>query len=294
METKSAILSVRTSPTAKAIIEQEAKASGRNISEYVLGAVLKENAANASSRAALPLPRHVEAEDAARRRWWCGDPASPTCWPARDVVLADMGPEFANIDFRASLFAETYVRQPHIAVGAFAARTLNAELADALIYSVFCDLFEQEPEAKFDAPSVTDTTKLLICDGATDYETRLAANANNRSDHLEYCLAEAERCGVAARRAHARRILRDWRERGIPWPKIEIGPHGSPYLADGTRIEMRVINNRRQPVLVTTPAPASNPEPIDPSPRPNQIGASFADLQRQAWKSRKGVDIGDL
>jgi len=253
METKSAILSVRTSPTAKAIIEQEAKASGRNISEYVLSAVLKENAANASSRAALPLPPHVEAEDAARRRWWCGDPASGTVWPARDVVLAGMGAEFINVDFRSALFAEVYVRHPQIVVGAYAARTLNAELADALIYSVFCDLFGQEPEARYDAFSISDTCKLLICDGATDYETRLAANANNRGDHLEYCLAEAERAGVAGRRAHCRRILRDWRERGIPWPKIEIGPHGTPYLADDVRIELRVINNRRQPILTSEP-----------------------------------------
>lgn len=57
METKTAILSVRTSPTAKAIIVQEAKAAGKNVSNYVLDAVLKENAANAATRAGLPSSR---------------------------------------------------------------------------------------------------------------------------------------------------------------------------------------------------------------------------------------------
>lgn len=249
-------------------MHQRAAAANLSLTDYLISCSTTSGAWRANRVRGPVTASTVEAEEAAKRKWWLGDPSSPTCWPALDHVLADLGPTFANIDFRSALFAEQMLRRPDVVQTAYNYFLDGKDDPVPLVRSAFVEWFEEENEAAFDAFSVDDTTKLLICDGATDYETRLAANANNRGDHLEYCLAEAERAGVAGRRAHCRRILRDWRERGIPWPKIEINRHGTPYLADGVRVEMRVINNRRQPVLTSEPiqpprsrAPARRPLP---------------------------------
>lgn len=296
MELKTAILTSRTSPSAKKIVEAEAAAAGMTPSKYIEQAVLRENATRAASRATLPMSHEVSSEDEKRRIFICGDAASPTCWPARDSVLASMGAEFNNQDFRAALFRELYVRDPGIAAGAYAASQLNVELCDALLAAWFDDLFRAEPEAKFDAFSISDTAKLLFAEHG-NYEERLKLNGN-RSELLEMHLAEAERAGVATRRSHARRVLRQWREAGIEWPKIELDNNGTPYLADGARIEFQIVpykgGARREPRLVTVPKVETQPEPIEPSPRANQIGSSHETRQHFATRAHGSVKIGDL
>ncbi len=63
---KDAFLGLRTDAAKKAIIVAEANAAGKTISEYVLAAVMKENAANATTRAALSSPSNSDASTTRR------------------------------------------------------------------------------------------------------------------------------------------------------------------------------------------------------------------------------------
>jgi len=259
MGNKDVLITFRAQRAAKDMASAEARAEGESLSNYILSATLKENAARAANRAGLPSHNQVAAEDYQRRFWFCGNPASPDDWPARDEVLEAMGPEFGNRDFRASLFAELAVRRPEISGAAYTAHKLGVD-PDPLIEAAFEDFFSAEPEAAYDAFSVSDTTRFLI--GETlGWENVLAANNNNHGQLLEYHFSEADRAGVAGRRAHSRRVLRQWREAGIPWPTIEVFPGGA-RIADNVHLKFRTEGGRRVPFFSTAPADDTAPKPV--------------------------------
>ena len=82
MDIKDAFIGLRTSAEKKCVTAAEAKAAGMTLSDYVLSAFLKENAARAANRAGLPSHNQAAAEDYQRRIWFRGAPNSP------DLVLA--------------------------------------------------------------------------------------------------------------------------------------------------------------------------------------------------------------
>ena len=59
------------------------------LSDYVLAATLKENAARAANRAGLPSHNQVAAEDYQRRVWFCGSPTSPDAWRPAHAQLQE-------------------------------------------------------------------------------------------------------------------------------------------------------------------------------------------------------------
>lgn len=298
---KDAFIGLRAYTAEKELIDANAKSAGVSTSKFLLDCAMRQIAENAAARAGLPSPSETFAQDSARFRWFCGNAASPDHWPACDHVLAGMGPEFKNIDFRSALFHELYVRRPEIAVAAFALSEKQKEAADVLVESAFAELFDSEPEAKFDAPSVDDTAKLLLAENAG---WQAVVDAHQTTNALvANVFGEAERAGVAGRRSHLRRILRAWRERGIPWPEIVLDRHGTPRLVDNVRIEFSPENGRLAPRLVASDAPSesdarrSTPDPVTGQRAPitpygsARVGASAGEAMTRAFLQRVGGKI---
>jgi hypothetical protein len=275
-------------------LEAEKARTGLNKTDILLSRATKSGAWRANRVRSGPVTASVAAaEEAAKLRWWAGDPYSSECWSAVDPVLERMG--VTNIDHRAELLAEMALLRPDVVAAAYALHLAGHDPA-LLVRAAFEEFFEESPEKRFGAFSVDDLAKLLIAGGVADYETALTFNASNRNQLLEMCYGEAERAGESGRRAHAQRILANWRERNIEWPKIETGRDGAPRLADNTRVEFVVEPDergrvRRQPRLVTRPRTEEPSVSVEPAPRPGQIGASAEALNRLAARFTAGAKI---
>lgn len=232
-------------------LEAEKAATGMSKTDILLSRATKSGAWRAT-RARGITAKEVAAEDAARRFWFCGNPASPDDWPDLDHVLAEMAPNFGNRDFRAQLFAELALIRPDVVSAAYTIHQSGKGSPVPLVRAAFEEWFQAEPEAALDAFSVGDTARLLLAE-VVGYGAHLAANNNQLGQLLECHYAESERSGVAGRRAHSRRVLGGMRERSEPWPEIEILPGGTPRIADNVRLKFKTEGGRRQPFFTTEP-----------------------------------------
>lgn len=236
-------------------LEAEKLRTGMSKTDILLSRATQSGAWRASRTRSGPITAStVAAEEANKLRLWMGAPHCPDTWPYYARVLADMG--IINADQHTEMFGEMVLRRPDVVAAAYTLHQSNLDAAP-LVCAAFDEWRTEEPEAFLGTFSKSDLTLLLVAENTT-FDAALAANANNAGQLLEMHAGEAERSDPSRMRAHARRILRRWRESNIEWPHIDVDHNGTPYLSTGTRVEFVFTDGRRQPILVSTPVEPDN------------------------------------
>lgn len=293
-------LCLKVYPAEDQELREKAAAAGLSLVDFIISRAAASGAWRANRVRGPVTPQTVAEEAAALSLYWNGNPASGDRWSAVDSILADLGPTFANIDFRASCISELGLNRPDIPPVAFS-MSKAGEDPTLLVRNAFIDWFDEEPEAALDAFSIDDTCKFLLAE-YLGWPTVVAAHQTTQQ-LIANCYGESERAGVSGRRAHTRRILNQWRERGIPWPEIEIDRHGAPRLVDNVRIEFSPENGRLAPRLVSSSTPAesdnrrSTPDPVTGQRAPvtpyasSRVGASPGEAMTRAFLQRVGGKI---
>lgn len=272
-------------------LEAEKLRTGLSKTDILLSRATQSGAWRASRTRSDPITAStVAAEEENKRRFWMGDPSCPDTLSMFDFVLEEMG--IVNRDQRAEMFAEQALRRPDVVTAAYTLHQSNLD-AVPLVRAAFEEWRAEEPEAFLETFSKSDLTKLLLSEGTT-FDAALATNANNPGQLLEMHAGEAERSDPARMRAHARRVLRAWREAGIEWPQIQVDKNGAPHFSDGTRVEFSYVDGRRQPRLVAAPhsAPEAEVHSVSPTPRPGQIGGSAEVARDLALAKQTSAKIG--